>query len=468
MMTTASHRTPDRIPFDRATTSAERKLQQRIKTPTRTPTRTPPTTRTPTPTPTAAATTAGVPSITAPTAVPPPSASPAGGALASSSLPPRLTSSLICKIDLSRLLHIPAEWHANTYRLYGGQATSGHHLTPASAGRTPIYDHETILNADLQSCNTQMRLKSSASGGSGSGTPRSTGNRTPLQTASTISIASERELSHSRESLHEIAKDNGNPGRLSSRSTDGSIGGGGSTPKDLSSHLLPPGPPNGYSSVAAMARGYPSPSSLMNAVAAGGGKLGPVKHEQIIKHEPADSMDYSATETKFKADASSADPTLIKQENLILKQDYKPSDLVNMAAATEKNTAICSPNDTMLDAKPRRKRSSSSSSSPYKEKKRKKEKERDKDRDKDKEKEKDNKDRDKEKEMSATTMLAMDKDKLMIGNGGAVVVGSGVDIASDVDKNKDILADSLKPAKDSLDAEMINTNGKTQVSLLIY
>ncbi|XP_075150269.1 AF4/FMR2 family member lilliputian isoform X2 [Haematobia irritans] len=430
MMATASHRTPDRAPFDRATTSAERKLQQRIKTPTRTPTRTPPTTRTPTPTPTPAAPASAIATTN------PPSASPVASVAAPTSLPSRLPSSLICKIDLSRLLHIPAEWHANTYRLYGGQTLSGQNSTPASAGRTPIYDHETILNADLQSCNTQMRLKSSSGGGTGSGggsgnvTPRSTGNRTPLQATSTISTASERELSHSRESLHEIVKDNGNTGRLSSRSTDGSIGGGGTTPKDLSAQLLPPGPPNGYSSVAAMARGYPSPSALI------GGKLGlaGVKHEQMIKHEP-DANEYgSCNETKFKPDATSTDPAHIKQELLILKQDYKPSDLLNI---TEKTAALCSPKDQMqlLDAKPRRKRSSSSSSSPYKEKKRKKEKERDKEKDKEKEKEKDReKDKDREK-------ISLEKDN----------------------KERDSNGDSLKTNKTgSLDTDLISSNGQTQ------
>ncbi|XP_073823789.1 AF4/FMR2 family member lilliputian isoform X2 [Musca autumnalis] len=448
LMGTGSHRTPDRVPFDRVTTSAERKLQQRIKTPTRTPTRTPPTTRTPTPTPPIgpAATINSSSSVTVNTT---PSASPAATGIV---VPPpssssRLPTSLICKIDLSRLLPIPAEWHANTYRLYGRDAASSSsqpYLTPASAGRTPIYDHETILNADMHSCNTQMRLKSG--GGSGSVTPRSTGNRTPLQAGGTSIITSERELSHSRESLHDIAKDLGviNPGRLSSRSTDGSICGGGSTPKDLGSHLLPPGPPNGYSSVTAMARGYASPSGGC------GGKLGPiVKHEQIIKHEP-DSMDY--TETKFKTDAASTDPAVIKQELLMLKQDLKPSDLDKMS---EKSATLCSPNTEamLIDAKPRRKRSSSSSSSPYKEKKRKKEKERDKDKDK----EKDNKDKDKDKDTNAsvTAMLGTnEKDKQLMANDGG---------GDSLDKAKDVMMDSLKPAtKDSLDAERLDNNTQMQ------
>uniref|UniRef100_A0A1I8MX19 AF4/FMR2 family member lilli n=1 Tax=Musca domestica TaxID=7370 RepID=A0A1I8MX19_MUSDO len=451
LMGTASHRTPDRVPFDRVTTSAERKLQQRIKTPTRTPTRTPPTTRTPTPTPPIGAAAVNASSITT---NPTPSASPATAAAGTAGIVPppsssRLPTSLICKIDLSRLLPIPAEWHSNTYRLYGRDAATNSqpYLTPASAGRTPIYDHETILNADMHSCNTQMRLKS---GGSGSVTPRSTGNRTPLQAGA--SITAERELSHSRESLHDIAKDMGviNPGRLSSRSTDGSICGGGSTPKDLGSHLLPPGPPNGYSSVTAIARGYASPSNC-------GGKLGPiVKHEQIIKHEP-DAMDYS--ETKFKADAASTDPAVIKQELLMLKQDFKPSDLDKMS---EKSSTICSPNTTdtmqqLLEAKPKRKRSSSSSSSPYKEKKRKKEKERD--RDKDKEKEKDNKDKDANANAAVTNMFGSvgagvnEKDKKLMTN----------DAGDVLEKAKDVMIDSLKPAtKDTLDAERIDNSTQMQ------
>lgn len=349
----ASHRTPDR-----STTSAERKLQHRIKTPTRTPTRTPPTTRTSTPTPAFAA--ASALHHPNPTSSQPPTTSSHLHQQHSVILQPPPPTSIICKIDLSRLLSVPMEWHANTYRLYGH--APGHqqnHLTP-SAGRTPIYDHETILNADLQSCNNQMRLKSTSSGnfscgGSGSATPRSAGNHTPIQIASTISSTSDRELSHSRENLHDLAKENGNPGRLSSRSTDGSVCGGGSTPKE---HLLPP---NGYSSSAAMARGYNSPNAAMGGVKL----LTGVKHEQIIKHEP--DSEYACNETKFKSD-STTDPALIKQELLILKQDYKPSDL-------SEKSSLCSPNNLTLEPKPRRKRSSSSSSSPYKEKKRKKEKE---------------------------------------------------------------------------------------------
>uniref|UniRef100_A0A1A9WEN6 AF4/FMR2 family member lilli n=1 Tax=Glossina brevipalpis TaxID=37001 RepID=A0A1A9WEN6_9MUSC len=325
----ASHRTPDR-----STSSAERKLQQRIKTPTRTPTRTPPTTRTPTPTP--AVITQQQPQAT--------------------SFP---LTSLICKIDLSRLLHIPAEWHKNSYRLYGH--TQGY---PQSAGRTPIYDHETILNADLQSTTTQLRLKTHSSG---SATPRSSGNHTPIQT-----ITSERELSRSRESLQEMAltanakriiEENANVGRLSSRSADG---GDGSTPKHQM--LLLPHIPNGYTT--AIARGYAAGPQILGSPSAGGKQLlmAGVKHEHNIKHEP----DSEAYETKYKtADATA----LIKQELLIIKQDYKPSDLTSAVAMTEKQQAMGSPQEPMhLDSKPRRKRSSSSSSSPYKEKKRKKEK----------------------------------------------------------------------------------------------
>ncbi|XP_065358453.1 AF4/FMR2 family member lilli isoform X2 [Calliphora vicina] len=385
----ASHRTPDR-----STTSAERKLQQRIKTPTRTPTRTPPTTRTPTPTPAVAAAAAlhhlnpfPLQSSTNPSHL-------HQQHLALLQPPP--PTSLICKIDLSRLLNVPIDWHTNTYRLYGH--APGHqqnHLTP-SAGRTPKYDYETILNADLQSCNNQMRLKSTSSGnfsggGSGSATPRSTGNRTPIQIASTISSASERELSHSRENLHEFAKENGNSGRLSSRSTDSSICGGGSTPKE---HLLPP---NGYSSAASMIRGYNSPNASIGGVKL----LTGVKHEQIIKHEP--DSEYSCNETKFKSD-SSTDPALIKQELFILKQDYKPSDL-------SEKSSLCSPNDLPLDPKPRRKRSTSSSSSPYKEKKRKKEKD-------------------------SSTTVSIEKDKIIIGS-------------DDIVKEKEIVNDSLKSAKES-------------------
>ncbi|KAM7353744.1 AF4/FMR2 family member lilliputian isoform 2-T2 [Cochliomyia hominivorax] len=384
----ASHRTPDRN-----TTSAERKLQQRIKTPTRTPTRTPPTTRTPTPTP--ASVHHSNPSCSSSTltssAAPAPAASSSHHQSHIALLQPPPPTSLICKIDLSRLLNVPMEWHANTYRLYA----PGHqqiHLTP-SAGRTPIYDHETILNADLQSCNNQMRLKSTSSGGgSGSVTPRSTGNRTPIQIASTISSASERELSHSRENLHELTKENGNLGRLSSRSTDGSMCGGGSTPKD---HLLPP---NGYSSATAMIRGYNSPNATIGGVKL----LTGVKHEQIIKHEP--DSEYSCNETKFKSDSSS-DPALIKQEVLILKQDCKLSDL-------SEKSSLCSPIDLPLEPKPRRKRSSSSSSSPYKEKKRKK-----------------------EKDLGTTNLSEQDK---------IISVGSG-----DIVKENEITSDSLKSIKES-------------------
>ncbi|KAL9877222.1 AF4/FMR2 family member lilli isoform X2 [Glossina fuscipes] len=326
----ASHRTPDR-----STTSAERKLQQRIKTPTRTPTRTPPTTRTPTPTPVV---------ITQQQSQP-------------TSLP---LTSLICKIDLSRLLHIPAEWHKNPYRLYGHA-----HSYPQSAGRTPIYDHETILNADLQSTTTQLRLKTHSSG---SVTPRSAGNHTPMQM-----VTSERELSRSRESLQEMAltanakrvmEDNVNVGRLSSRSADGS--GDGSTPKHQV--LLLPPIPNGYT--AATARGYAAGPQILGSPSAGSKQLlmTGVKHEHTIKHEP----DSEAYETKYKTADTNA---LIKQELLILKQDYKPSDLTAAVAMAEKQQAMCSPQESMhLDTKPRRKRSCSSSSSPYKEKKRKKEK----------------------------------------------------------------------------------------------
>lgn len=326
----ASHRTPDR-----STSSAERKLQQRIKTPTRTPTRTPPTTRTPTPTPVA---------VTQQQSQ-------------ATSLP---LTSLICKIDLSRLLHIPAEWHKNPYRLYGHTQSY-----PQSAGRTPIYDHETILNADLQSTTTQLRLKTHSSG---SVTPLSAGNHTPMQM-----VTSERELSRSRESLQEMAltanakrimEDNVNVGRLSSRSADGS--GDGSTPKHQM--LLLPPMPNGYT--AATARGYAAGPQILGSPSAGGKQLlmAGVKHEHNIKHEP----DSEAYETKYKTADTNA---LIKQELLILKQDYKPSDLTAAMAMAEKQQAMCSPQESMhLDTKPRRKRSSSSSSSPYKEKKRKKEK----------------------------------------------------------------------------------------------
>lgn len=406
-----SHRTPDR-----STTSAERKLQQRIKTPTRTPTRTPPTTRTPTPTP-AVATAASIhhPNSSS-SSTSTQSLHPQQHSLGHIQPPPPI--SLICKIDLSRLLNVPIEWHTNTYRLYGH--APGHqqnHLTP-SAGRTPIFDHETILNADLQSCNNQMRLKStsnsnfSGGGGSGNATPRSTGNRTPIQIASTISSASERELSHSRENLHELTKENGNSGRMSSRSTDGSICGGGSTPKD---HLLPP---NGYSSTAAMARGYNSPNAALSGVKL----LTGVKHEQIIKHEP--DSEYSCNETKFKSD-SSTDPSLIKQELLILKQDYKPSDL-------SEKSSLCSPIDMPIEPKPRRKRSSSSSSSPYKEKKRKK-----------------------EKDLNAAVLS--EKDKMMVDSG-------------DIIKDKEVATDSLKSGKESaaMDECLTNANGQqTQMQLQV-
>lgn len=327
----ASNTTPDRI-----TTSAERRLQQRMKTPTRTSSQTPPTLRTPTPT-TAVAAVALLNS---------------NSALLSSnvhqqpvvSIQPPQPSSIICKIDLSRLLNVPVEWQANTYRLYGH--TSSHHqnhLTP-SAGRTPKYDHETILNADLQSCNNQKRLKSTScanlNGGSGNATPKSTGNRTPVQITSSVSSVSDREFSHSRENICEITKDNG------------SICGGVSTSKEQ----LPP--PNGYNTTSAVLRGYNSPNATVGGVKSFSG----VKHE-FIKHEP--DPDFSCSETKFKSD-SSAEPTLIKQELSMLKQDFKPSDLLE-------NSSLCSPKDLSLDPKIRRKRSSSSSSSPYKEKKRKKE-----------------------------------------------------------------------------------------------
>ncbi|XP_037813448.1 AF4/FMR2 family member lilli isoform X2 [Lucilia sericata] len=398
----ASHRTPDR-----STTSAERKLQQRIKTPTRTPTRTPPTTRTPTPTPAVAATLHHPNPSPSPSSTTPSHLHQQHLAL----LQPPPPTSLICKIDLSRLLNVPEEWQTNAYRLYGH--APGHqqnHLTP-SAGRTPIYDHETILNADLQSCNNQMRLKSASSGnisggGSGSATPRSTGNRTPIQIASTISSASERELSHSRENLHDLAKENCNSGRMSSRSTDGSICGGGSTPKE---HLLPP---NGYNSAAAMIRGYNSPNPTLGGVKL----LTGVKHEQIIKHEP--DSEYSCNETKFKSD-SSTDPSLIKQELLILKQDYKPSDL-------SEKSSLCSPNDLPMEPKPRRKRSTSSSSSPYKEKKRKK-----------------------EKDLNAIALT--EKEKMVVSG-------------SDIVKEKEIANDSLKSGKEPTVTEdcLTNTNGQQQ------
>lgn len=391
-----SHRTPDR-----STASAERKIQQRIKTPTRTPTRTPPTTRTPTPTPSIAPASAVHHVLNQPSSLSSTTLSNKIQQQPHGLLQPPPPTSLICKIDLSRLLNVPIEWHSNTYRLYGyapGQQQS--HFT-ACAGRTPIY--ETILNADLQSCNNQMRLKSTPIGnfscsGSGNVTPRSTGNRTPIQIASTISSASERELSHSRENLHELSKENGNTGRLSSRSTDGSVCGGGSTPKERLQ------PPNGYGPTPVL-RGYDSPNS------GGGTKLLPgVKHEQIIKHEP--ESDYICSETKFKTD-SSTDPAVIKQEILLLKQDYKPSDL-------SEKSSLCSPNDISLEPKLRRKRSTSSSSSPYKEKKRKKEKD---------------------------LILLTEKDKM---------AGSGA--------HKEVLNESLKSPNDSgmTDVSLPNPNGQEQ------
>ena len=398
--TIVTHRTPDR-----STSSAERKIQQRIKTPTRTPTRTPPTTRTPTPTPSVAALSAVHHVLSNPSSsLTSTTSSHKNQQQPSVLLQPPPPTSLICKIDLSRLLNVPMEWHSNTYRLYGHVPVQQQSHLTSCAGRTPIYDHETILNADLQSCNNQMRLKSTSNGnfscsGSGNATPRSTGNQTPIQIASTISSASERELSHSRENLHELGKENGNnTGRLSSRSTDGSVCGDGSTPKE---HLQPP---NGYNSATAV-RGYNSPNS------SGGNKLLPgVKHEQIIKHEP--DSEYTCNETKFKSD-SSTDPAVIKQEILILKQDYKPSDL-------SEKSSLCSPNDMSLEPKLRRKRSTSSSSSPYKEKKRKKEKD---------------------------LMTLTEKDKL---------TGTGT--------HKEIVIESLKSPKDSglNDVCLSNPNGQDQ------
>lgn len=414
---------------DRSSSSSERKLHQRIKTPTRTPTRTPPATRTPTPT--ASLTPQHLNSSSSAAAA----AAAAAAAVVASSPAVSPITSLICKIELSRLLHIAPEWHTNTYRLYttatapppvAASPRTGH-LTPSAAsaaGRTPIYDHETILNADLQA--TQLRLKPSATGTGGS-----SGRNTP----NTASIEQQqqqhqRELSRSRESLVEMGTGkqrfdevNSNSGRLSSRSVD-SVGGGGLTPKELPPPQMPP---NGYTArglntTATLVTGNGSPSATTKLM------LG-VKHEHI-KFEPdidttmAPTAAYCPTDTKFKSSS------VVKQE-LILKQDFKPTAAGELMPPSEKQQlmAVDSPGALISGgdiAKPRRKRSSSSSSSPYKEKKRKKEKDKDKDREKEKDSSLTSKEKEKDKLNSTNNNNSNHRSTIIDDVGMVADVGNNV------------------------------------------
>ncbi|XP_067620130.1 AF4/FMR2 family member lilli isoform X2 [Eurosta solidaginis] len=334
LTTAGSHRTPDLS----SRSSAERKVQQqRIKTPSCTPTRTPPTTRTPTPT-SASLLSASTFSSTA-------------------TVSPHIPS-LICRVELSRLQRIPPEWRTNTYRLSGGTSAM------------PRYSHhENILSVDLQA--TTARLAASTSGNV---TPYSTGNRTPT----TPHAPSDRERSRSRESLvgaevNGVAAGGGavtkqrlnSTGPLSNRSTDG----GGTTPKEKAELTL-----TGYT-VPSCAHNSPSTKEL--------------KHEQLIKIEPGmelESIHIVATnksetycsETKFITSNS------VKQELLLLKQDYKPGLSPSCDYVTSEKQGHHEEESgasrvlqhlrvsEVTDAKTHR-RKRSASSSPYKEKKRKKE-----------------------------------------------------------------------------------------------
>uniref|UniRef100_A0A034VY60 AF4/FMR2 family member lilli n=2 Tax=Bactrocera dorsalis TaxID=27457 RepID=A0A034VY60_BACDO len=319
-----SHRTPDRS----SRNSAERKVQQqRIRTPSCTPTRTPPTTRTPTPTPASL--------LSAPTASP---------MRTTATLLPNFPS-LICKVDLSRLKRILPEWRTNTYRL-------------SSTTISRCAQHEAILNADLQATSTIT--------GSGNG------NRTPT----TPNCPTERELSHSRESLVGIGVSGSKQrlntihsnGRLGNLSTDGD-GSGGTTPKQQ-----PQLTPNGYNLVTNASNSSPSTKQLL-------------KHEQLIKNEPGSELESASMASQPKADAYCSETKFktsgsVKQELLLLKQDCKPGltpQIAFVSADKEDDRPDGSPtsqqmrvNDITEPKSQRRKRSASSS--PYKDKKRKKDK----------------------------------------------------------------------------------------------
>ncbi|XP_030377637.1 AF4/FMR2 family member 4 [Scaptodrosophila lebanonensis] len=220
---------------------------QRLKTPTRTPP-----TRTPTPTTQQLLQQVSAASLLS-------TASPAR------TTTPHLTS-LICKIDLSKLARVPAEWNQNSYRLHEKSA-GGTRIS------TPAYDHETILNADLQASTqaAHMRLKAQSE------------------------RERERERSRSGDNIHELQN-----GHLSSRSADGAC-----TPKEFTTypaHLTP----NGYAPVTTTAKRSPACQKT----------LGNVKPEHSVKYEPELDAGY---ETKYKP--SVKQEFMLKQEQLAATND---------------------------------------------------------------------------------------------------------------------------------------------------